>query len=112
MNQLSLDRYSLSSNLGDRVIINRSSENKDSVYSRRVNYLNNSAPSQNLTSQTTRGGKSQTQQHHDSSKQNVQIPFNNISNVIKGGYSQRSGQPVCQSAGGVMSSKLEKRRRR
>ena len=112
MNQLALDRYSLSSNLGDRVIINRSSENKDSVYSRRVNYLNNSAPSQNLTSQTTRGGKSQTQQHHDSSKQNVQLPFNNISNVMKGGYAQRSGNPVCQSAGGVMSSKLEKRRRR
>ena len=111
MNQLALDRYSLSSNLGERVIINRSSENKDSVYSRRVNYLNNSAPSQNLTAQTTRGNKSQTQQHHDSSKANVQLKYNNISNVIKGGYAQRNGNPVCPEAGGIMSSKLEKRRR-
>ena len=111
MNQLALDRYSLSSNLGEMVIINRSSENKDGVYSRRVNYLNNSAPSQNLTAQTTRGNKSQTQQHRDSSKANVQLPYNNISNVIKGGYAQRSGNPVCTEAGGVMSSKLERRRR-
>lgn len=111
MNQLALDRYSLSSNLGDRVIINKGSENKDGVYSRRTNYLNNSAPSQNLTAQTTRENKNQSQQHHDSSKANVQLKYNNISNVIKGGYSQRNGNPVCQSAGGVMSSKLEKRRR-
>ena len=40
MNSLALDRYSLASNLGENVLINRSSENKDSVYSRRVNYLN------------------------------------------------------------------------
>ena len=111
MNSLALDRYSLASNLGENVLINRSSENKDNVYSRRVNYLNQSAPSQNLVAQTTRGNKNQSQQHHDSSKQNVQLPYNNISNVIKGGYPQRSGNPVCRAAGGMMSSKLEKRRR-
>ena len=111
MNQLALERYSLSSNLGERVIINRSSENKDGVYSRRVNYLNQSAPSQNLVAQTTRGNKSQTQQHHDSSKKSVAVPYTNICNSQSGGYAQRNGNQVCREAGGIMSSKLEKRRR-
>jgi hypothetical protein len=76
-----------------------------------VNYLNNSAPSQNLTAQTTRGGKNQSQQHRDSNKADVQLNYNNISNVIKGGSAVRNGNPVCSAAGGMMSSKLEKRRR-
>ena len=107
-----IDRFEGYNNIGEEFVPLRTEAGR--VNAERVEHVffNKSTGSHDLLAQTTKENRKQRQKPYKKGFQNTQEPYNNIGNQQKGGQSVRSGEYVCKSIGGVLSSKLERRKNR